>query len=363
MKIEIKKLESLSRAKRWVAAISRVGGSGGIISFNVLKACLYVTRLKVAMKMIKYPLGFIRFLQAGGMKTAIYSAWKGDKIILIAPLFCNEKLKWEIIGFSNNLDYQDFIYSSDYDNKDIAEALEALFSRFHYDNISDVNIGQLPVTSLLRFLPEGFLSEIENSKSVCIDLGDRGYSGYFEQLGKHAKQNLRTAYNRCRRNGKSISFSFYSPIGIGEDINKAKGKKAIRLSRALYRQRQEKRYNHYRGILHRIALRYANYTSLSIPGENGFVASVWIGEKLAASMDGYINRTRRALEIPRLSINDNLAWYSPGLILLSETARFLLEKSDIRQIDLCRGTEKYKFDMGGREYVTSHVILKMRGKK
>ena len=51
--------------------------------------------------------------------------------------------------------------------------------------------------------------------------------------------------------------------------------------------------------------------------------------------------------IPRLAIDDQFRFYSPGYLLICETMKYLLENnSSIKNIDLCRGTEKYKTDLG-----------------
>lgn len=48
-----------------------------------------------------------------------------------------------------------------------------------------------------------------------------------------------------------------------------------------------------------------------------------------------------------LAIDMEYSFYSPGYVLLCETMKYVIPNTSIRNIDLCRGTEKYKTDMGG----------------
>ena len=65
--------------------------------------------------------------------------------------------------------------------------------------------------------------------------------------------------------------------------------------------------------------------------------------------------SRMALEVPRIAMNDKFGRYSPGWILIVEAVSWLCENSDIRAIDLCRGDERYKLDLGGICYSTESV--------
>lgn len=98
--------------------------------------------------------------------------------------------------------------------------------------------------------------------------------------------------------------------------------------------------------------KYANYSSLSAGGKDSFVGMLTIDGESAASMEGFYNEKLKSVELPRLSINEKFGWYSPGLILLNESIKRFGEDDKVRTIDLTRGIEKYKFDMGGAEYDT-----------
>ena len=79
-------------------------------------------------------------------------------------------------------------------------------------------------------------------------------------------------------------------------------------------------------------------------------------------MQGTLNSDWSEYEIPRLAINDKFAFFSPGMILVNEAIKYMMGNTDIKIFNLCRGDEKYKYDMGGRELLHSKckVDFKLR---
>ena len=58
------------------------------------------------------------------------------------------------------------------------------------------------------------------------------------------------------------------------------------------------------------------------------------------------------IQIPRLAIDSEYSFYSPGYLMVCETLKWLMINSDIQTLDLMRGGEKYKLDLGGQKYIT-----------
>ena len=173
------------------------------------------------------------------------------------------------------------------------------------------------------------------------------------------RQNIRTAYNRVAKVNKDITLSFFSTCGIGDELNTPAGLHNINECREVYRMHQMRRYPQplKKGLRYKLVIKYLNYTSDSIPGRNSFLAVLRISGAIAGFMEGYVNMSYKSLEIPRLAIKDNFAFYSPGMLLVCETAKWLMGNTLLRTIDLCRGTEKYKFDCGGKPYSTIEAWL------
>lgn len=352
----IKQKSSIKAAKPWFDLVQ--GGGYSYQSYEVLRACERIQVIKNMFSAIIHPLRAIRrAVKFQRCHHRVYSVWCGDRLLLIAPLFVKEAKSWAVAGEAYNLDYQDFVYDSESSIEMKGQAFDALMSSLKNDGITSVEIGQLDTSSCTQVFAEVYsCKEIGESKSVCINLSRGSHEEYFAELNKHTKQNVRTAYNRLRRDNHVIEHVFYSAVGLGEDIRTDKGLSDLRSCRKVYRCRQEARYKHY-GLKYRFILSKANYTTLSVPGGIGFVSLVKIDGKIGAFMEGYVNEQRGALEIPRLAIDDEFGWYSPGLVLVNETAKFLYAETGIRHIDLCRGTEKYKTDMGGEIYLTKRVVF------
>lgn len=180
---------------------------------------------------------------------------------------------------------------------------------------------------------------------ACVSEGFRVYV---------ARHNLRKGLRWASEKG--IRFDFYSSCGYGSSIDL----KTLTESRRIYRRRQAERYGH-RGPIAALYFAALNYISLSIPGDRGYLAVLRIGGRIAATMEGYVNRSRRALEMPRLSMDSSFSEYGPGRLLVAECVRWMLAETDLRILDLCRGDERYKRELGGRRYLTRCVALELGG--
>ena len=91
----------------------------------------------------------------------------------------------------------------------------------------------------------------------------------------------------------------------------------------------------------------------------GVLANFLIDGEVAAFMFGYINQRNHSLEIPKLAINEKFGFYSPGMLLVDNTVKYLANNTSIKNLDLCRGTEQYKLKMGGKIYPTYKYIVKI----
>lgn len=101
------------------------------------------------------------------------------------------------------------------------------------------------------------------------------------------------------------------------------------------------------------ALRHDNYSLYK--NENAINASLYIDGKIAAFFAGFLNKKGDRIVIPRLAVDSSFKFFSPGYILLCESIKYLIDNSNVRNLDLCLGSEKYKTDMGGRKYETITV--------
>ena len=71
--------------------------------------------------------------------------------------------------------------------------------------------------------------------------------------------------------------------------------------------------------------------------------------KPIAYMAGLYNEQQKIYYVPRLCINDVYKKYSPGIILVNETIKYLINQGT-SVLDLMEGDELYKIAMGGVVY-------------
>lgn len=344
--VDIDVYESIWQAEK---AIREIKGNGfASQSYNVLRAVERSSWRGAVFVACRHPWRLFKRLFDRDKPFRIYVIRdeKGN-VLCVAPLYHDADGTWSVVGSTCMLDYVDFLYAR-MDEGSLKRAFDALMVRLRQDGVGSLRWGYLDLSSLTNKFVLNYswkaLSESENVR-ICLDEG--GLNVFFQGLGKHVRQNIRTAYNRLVRDGRAATLSVG---GTRQELDRC---------RAIYLRRQSEKYQ-CTNWRRRFCLKHATYVSLSIPGENGWWCVCRIDGRIAAYMEGYVNEARKALEIPRLSMNADFAWYSPGMLLLCETIKWLYAHSDIRVVDLCRGREKYKYDMGGEKYLTRNIQVDLR---
>ena len=79
----------------------------------------------------------------------------------------------------------------------------------------------------------------------------------------------------------------------------------------------------------------------------------------AAFLKSYVDRPHRTVTVPVLAIDQKWGFYSPGILLVAEFVRHLIELGGIDTLSMGRGEEKYKFDMGGEIYTTQNLEIRL----
>lgn len=280
----------------------------------------------------------------------VFAVYDGGKPILLAPLRKMWSGEWVVAGTTEGYDYVDFVYGNGTEEQ--------------YSEVFRVLIDYLRSECSLKSLVWHFLDSrsrswdyvakysITDKMEICnseINLLYPTYEAYFSTLSKSVRQNVRTAYNRLRRNGHIVSYEIF--CGALSD-----GDKEFVKCIDLYCRRQPK----YRkvGWAMRQYIKHCHYMSTSVNSPEHYYCTLKIDGVVAGFMQGYMNPRRKAMEVPRLAIDEKFGWYSPGMILVNETIKWLIHTAGYEYLDLCRGCEKYKSDMGGEMYDTMNFKLK-----
>jgi len=272
-----------------------------------------------------------------GFRYLCYAALKDGEVICIIPVI-ERKGKRYLGGDWSPTGHLDFVYGQDMTEETLQEVILAF-----KNTIGGLRINKLPEGSKLQqLLSRTYESADKPQTCVNIPFGD-DYDSYFACLSKSVRQNNRTAKNRLAREGKTFRVETF--VGGGEC--KAYIKEAYRI----YTDRANKRYHHNMKAYEVFIKEYFQAVSLSLQrNDNRMWSFLFIDDEMAGFMGGFTTVDGIRAVIPRLAINGKYSLYCPGNLLIAETVRNLIETTSIRNLDLSRGDETYKYSMGGVPY-------------
>ena len=338
------------------SCLREAGGNGSSSqTFGVLRAveCCFWRCLPYTA--FRNPLYAMSCLFARRRPFRVYAVRDEKGVVLCAPLHCGADGEWSVVaGEIVELDFVDFLYARRPEHE-LVDAFRAVMCKMSEDGIKRIVWRYLEAQGITASLLSGWRHSSGEMFPNFRILFQDGLDSYERSLGANARSNLRKARNRLRSDGKTSAFSFRSSVGIGEPMDGRAARGQLRRCRSVYLDRQESRYRN-RGLLARLFFQHGSYVALSVPGEGAFFAALEIDGCIAAYMEGYVNAARRSLEVPRIAMNAAFERYSPGRLLVVDAVAWLCANSDIRTIDLCRGDEKYKLDLGGTPYATETVV-------
>ena len=269
-----------------------------------------------------------------------------DTVAAMMPVRILRNGSLHIAGEFSRMDYVDFLYNPKYSkqSKKIIEFfLAEMKSKYGVKKFYGKYVPSNSPTAKMKY------DDKEDVNYVAVNLMDKNYDDFFARLSKHSKQNLRTAYNRLSRDGKTYEFVVYD--GPKESYQK-QAKKDSDECLSLYMRRQESQYKHHEKT-YRIKTKFEHYLTKSLKTDkNAVLAVLKIDGKIAAFFEGFMNTSYKSVEIPRLAINDEMKFYSPGMLLCNEAIKYYFGK--IEKFDLGRGTEGYKIAMGGEIYTANN---------
>lgn len=291
-----------------------------------------------------------------------YTVLNENEPIMFVPLKRNksERNCVEMLGSGNYFDYSDAIYNTQ-NNELLKQAYDLIFDDLKKLGFQKLLVNYNPEDSITREILGNFeYNKLEDVECVKLNF-ENNWDEYFSKLTKSNRQNIRTSYNRLSRDGYNLSFEchFCNECGGGHNLKNIK--KLYKDCFKVYLKRQNIKYSNNGFISKLIKLinyKYFHYASQCAFIESGFVSAIKVNGEVIAFMSGFVDKKRNAIEIPRLAMNDKFKFYSPGMMLLCETIKYLMSNTDIRCLDLCRGTEKYKFDIGGNLYNTYNFSVK-----
>lgn len=277
-------------------------------------------------------------------KPVFYAFYENDKIILIAPLTRRLSRKgtfYNSFGSRFRIVYEDFIYADSLETEKLELCLDLLRQRLGTIRL----YFQMPGTKLYEVLVK--TGKQINSEIMCkIDLPEK-YDDYYNSLGKHMRQNIRTNTNRLKKDACQTSFSVY----YGNEMPDEEYKEFLSLyEQSWYRKNYRSRYQ-IKNAFNSCDIKYWHpyaTTLNSIP--SSFLACYRINGEIAAADGGYVDPCQKYIVVHRIAHNIKFQEYDPGHMLHLELVRYMIEKSSIRVFDLSKGDEPYKYQLGAESF-------------
>jgi len=274
-------------------------------------------------------------------KDAFIVFYNNDVPKILLPLVeRSDKLKF--YGEDTQAGHLDFLYSGNVTTDDFDNLFLLIKRQYNGKRLCLKRINERSMLS--KYL----LSKLEDNVKVtfkrpCVNIAFNDiYQEYFNSLSKNNRQNIRTAYNKLNKEG----VIFYLKCSCGSQINRSVIKKQM----DVYYKRALEQRNKEKGFIGKIKQLYLDPITIAcMKLDNAISFDFYVNDDLAAFMIGF-KTNFNSVVIPRLAINSQYAKYMPGKLLINESIKYLIEQSDIRNIDLSRGDEKYKYDMGGETH-------------
>jgi len=280
--------------------------------------------------------------------------------ILIAPIFIQRfgfsfgghlwaRRGAHMIGRHGYSDYLNFIYAQ-FDPAAVELLIDYL--RQHYGVASLTVANLLAETELAIYLRA--THRCRDSEMTCVALVlPETEALYDSTLSKSSRQNLRTAHNRCTRDGVELTHEMRFDIGH-ELVSEMR---SLRMRRLVIKQAKENETLGFVGRLKSYIIAVLLWLRRCVHGtqdpltENGRPWCLLARTKgqLAAFFWGIRSVDGTELYVILAAVHPEFEWYSPGKICLREFIGEVYQKKiNLRLIDFTRGGESYKYELGGK---------------
>ena len=291
---------------------------------------------------------------------SIYAVVESDNLpCMIAPLWIVKKtfriLNTKgayLLGRRSFSDYLNFIYQH-FDGSAFDFLLNDLSKRYGIKYITLENFRES--TSAYDYIIRNY-KICRNSVYPSVGLNlPSSKDEYYNILSKNSRQNLRTANNRLKKDGKSLVFNFDD-----RQVDKQLCLK-IRESKLVAKSAHFSLYFKYKyRILNRLRYRFHGFIPITDYPESKIMTAYDEQGNLRAFFNYGYDSNGTKIRVMAAGTDLDFARYSPGMLLMYNFIMNAIQVGKIKEVDLTRGDEKYKFSLGGqlRKYHTIKVKMK-----
>lgn len=336
---------SIQKCKRWnEESYNKLleNPSNPFVYYNVLNSCcnpFSSIKFFIAKKIINTVTWFIVY-------------YESDPVMVVpVRLFYKNKTAY-VLGSLEGFDYVDIIYKQGLSHSERIEAFTIVMKALTDNDYKVLYWKYLDAKSESNIIiSETCDYSAQYVKNVCVKLKDYdSYDNYLKTLSKHVRQNIRTAYNRTKKDSLLIDKNIYN------SKQQLLSNKTIDLILSkyyeIYKDRHSSHYHNKRRFQ-----KWINYAWRALDENNAFMADITFNGEISAFMFGFIDD--ESVYITRLAINEKYKFYSPGMILVNEIIKYLIDEKK-NNLNLLRGTEKYKLDFGGEIYNTINYTINLK---
>jgi hypothetical protein len=258
--------------------------------------------------------------------------------IMIIPLYGKGR-RFYILGDLIPTGHLDFIYKTEANNEEFEQAFKLLQTELRGTKVVFNKISQR--SKLNDYLA---LHYPALQKNVCVNINfGTDYEAYLGSLSKSTRNNIHTMYNRIKRDISSWELEVMMRTPVPRSLED----EIIRLYTQKIFDKNEVRA----GWLLRTSWRYTNPITIStMRMEDNFNSILRFNGNIVAAFCGYVDNDESTIITPRGAMDRTYSRYSPGIVVILETIKWLTRNTKITNLDLSRGDEAYKYTLGGKEH-------------
>ncbi len=276
------------------------------------------------------------------------------EIKIIAPLWVlRHSLFWPfnrkgfyLLGREGSSDYLNIIYQ-DFNQEALEFLMIQLSKKYHIHTFKFELLKE--GTSLYEFIQKKKIVRDHRLISVSLNLPS-SEDLYLKMLSKSSRQNLRTANNRLKKDGKQI---VYVLDDLDVDKSLCLAIKNSRLKQKNYEPNKIKAIKNW--LFKKLTINFPCYNPFLTEVDSHIMSAYCDGE-LAAFFNYGIDPYRKCINIMTAGTNETYARYSPGMLLMYEFIKYTMtNNNDVSVIDFTRGNEQYKYALGGEDHIIHSV--------
>ena len=277
---------------------------------------------------------------------SVYAVVRRDGVgILIAPLwivkqtfkFVNKKGVY-FLGRQGWSDYLNFIYS-DFDSCALDLLLHDVKEKYKVSKFFFSEMKQ-NIKSFQYFISKYNVKHEELVTCVALKLPNTT-TDYRSLLSKNARQNIRTAFNRLKKDGIEIRIVFDDLSVNREKCKYIRDQRFVKKIENISKLRLFK----YR-MMSRLTYHFKSYIPF-MDYDKGHFLTVYHKEELCSFFYYLKDEVHRQILFIAAGVNMRYSRYSPGILSLNAFVNNQIDYSEIDIIDFTRGNESYKYAVGG----------------